>query len=79
MIDTRDILEYLSTQSDFDLERTEAATLFIDREYEYTASRYRYRISHLHIYTRKGFETFLNQLDASDVPSDRMFGFALRL
>lgn len=60
----------------------DAAELFVNREYTWELrslpEAQPYRISHLHIYTRAGFATFVHDFSRAGQLRERMFEFGLR-
>lgn len=58
--------------------QVDEATLWVDHEYSYGSGGQRYWITHLHIYTRTGFQKFIERVLPSDEFLERAFGFAIR-
>jgi hypothetical protein len=61
---------------------TDAVELFVNREYPWDLALSKvqqlYRISHLHIYTRRGFAAFVQDFSIPGRLRERMFEFGLR-
>ena len=75
------VVDYQSDSSRGEPRCENEAIYFIDRAFEIDHPRYkgRYRMTHLHIHTRSGFERLIQKLGASDsLMMDKIFGPALK-
>jgi hypothetical protein len=66
------VVPYAENGSRYEPQKVEEATLFVDRQFDYSSLNIKYTITHLHICTRSGFAAFLNKLDRLGIV-DRIF------